>query len=152
MTPEQVQQMCCDILGKGPDVADVSPWSVRPGVELTFSTGARLWLAITTADAAAVSAPSGLQAPPLLLPRLIGRDRLISLVDAELYLASVLHAAGDPRIRSAYAYGARSTRPRSPGIGLLLADGGRAYLPVAHTARAGQSPGRRPFGQLQDSF
>lgn len=142
--------MCCDVLAKGPDIADASPWSARTGLELTFSTGARLWLAITTASADAASVPTDAPAPPQLLPKLIRQDRTIPLLDAELYLASVLQGAGEPQIRSAYAYSARAARPRNPGIGLLLADCGRAYLPIAHTARAGQGPGRRPFEQLQE--
>ncbi|MFE1189965.1 hypothetical protein [[Kitasatospora] papulosa] len=127
----------------------MGPWSVRPGIELAFGTGARMWLAVTTADAGPVSMPSHTQTPPRVLPALVRPDRMISLLDAELYLAAVLHGDGDPRIRSAYAYSNRSARPRNPGVGLLLVDGARAYLPVVHTARAGQNPGRRPFEQLQ---
>ncbi|MFJ3182543.1 hypothetical protein ACIPJN_29710 [Streptomyces sp. NPDC086796] len=116
---------------------------------MTFSTGARMWLAVTTASAGAVSMPSNTQVPPWLLPKLVRHDRMIPLLDAELYLAAVLHGAGDPRIRSAYAYNSRPARPSTPGVGLLLADGARAYLPVVYTARAGQNPGQRPFEQLQ---
>lgn len=142
--------MCCDVLAKGPDIADAAPWPARTGLELTFSTGARLWLAITTAGANAASVPPELPTPPQLLPELIRQDGTIPLLTAELYLACVLQGAGDPQIRSAYAYSARATRPRNPGVGLLLADGARAYLPVAHTARAGQGPGRRAYEQLQE--
>ncbi|SCF85448.1 hypothetical protein GA0115259_103674 [Streptomyces sp. MnatMP-M17] len=142
--------MCCDILAEGPGIADAAPWSARVGLELTFSTGARMWLAIATASADAASVPADVPAPPPLLPKLIRQDRMIPLLGAEVYLASVLQGAGDPQIRNAYAYSARAVRPRNPGIGLLLADGGRAYLPIAHTARVGQGPGRRPFEQLQE--
>ncbi|WP_217231356.1 hypothetical protein [Streptomyces anulatus] len=107
---------------------------------------------MTTASAGAVSMPSDIQAPPRSLPKVVRRDRTISLLDAELYLAAVLDSADEPHIRSAYAYSNRPVRPRNPGIGLLLANGARAYLPVVHTARAGQDPGRRPFEQLQELF
>lgn len=155
MTPAQVQQLCLDVLAKGPDIAAVDAWVARlAGVEVTFSSGARLWLAITTAGAEAVQAgaettPSSSLQP---LPQLYNPDGKIELLSAELYLAAVLEAAQAPEIARAYAYSGRQAKPKCPGVGLFLESGGRAFLPIAHTAPAGQGPAGRPFEQLHASF
>lgn len=150
MTPDEVRQLCRDILAKGPDIAGTQFWTARlAGVEVTFSSGAKLWLAITTASAGAVPAPAA--APPASsspLPQLYNRDGKIELLAAERYLAAVFDTGQAPGIIRAYPYSAGPLTPSCPGVGLLLDGGARAYLPIAHTAPARQRPAGRPFEQL----
>ena len=69
MGPEDVQELCTEILAKGPDITAADPWSdaSRPaGLLITFRSGARLWAGITTAGATGADPdPDAAAAPPL---------------------------------------------------------------------------------------
>ncbi|WP_330351660.1 hypothetical protein [Streptomyces sp. NBC_00582] len=145
MGPEQVQELCAEILAKGPDITSATAWtdgSRRPsGLLISFSSGARLWIGITTANAtSAEPAQTTSSAPPL--PQLYDAAGKITPPRAELYLAAVLMSAHAPEIASAYGY---SASPGHPGVGLHLTDGGRAFLPFVFTAAHGKKPAARPF-------
>lgn len=146
MSLQEVQDLCIEILAKGPDIAEADSWSnsTRPsGLVITYSSGARLWTALTTAGAIASDrartdpAPA---APPV--PALYDSAGKISPRRAELHLAAALMGGHTPEITSAYAY---ANPARHPGVGLFLADGSRAFLPFVSTAASGKNPARTPF-------
>lgn len=150
MGPEQVQELCTETLVKGPDITVAERWTdnSRPsGLMITFSSGARLWTGVTTANAdsvastaSAADAPSG--APPL--PDLFDSAGKITPIRAEQYLTAVLMTAQAPEITRAYSYSSTTPR-RHPGIGIHLADGTRAFLPFVYTAAHGKKPAARAF-------
>ncbi|MFJ6752581.1 hypothetical protein ACIQNI_30995 [Streptomyces sp. NPDC091266] len=146
MGPDEVQELCTEILAKGPDITAVDRWTDpgRPsGLVITFSSGSRLWAGITTAGATGTDlqdAPA--PAPPL--PALFDSAGKITAARAEQYLAAVLMAAHAPQITSVYGYSTTSSA-RHPGVGLHLAGGGRAFLPFIYTAAHGKKPATRPF-------
>ena len=147
MDPGEVQELCTEILAKGPDITSADRWTdtSRPsGLLITFSSGARLWTAITTAGATGAdptpAAPAA--APPL--PTLFDSSGKITPGRAEQYLSAVLMAAHAPEITSAYGYSTTSPT-RHPGVGLYLTDGSRAFLPFVYTAAPGKKPAARAF-------
>ncbi|MER8118988.1 hypothetical protein [Streptomyces sp. NPDC094031] len=147
---EQVQDLCTETLAKGADITSAERWAdnSRPsGLVITFSSGARLWTGVTTANAesfastaSAAVAPSDAPPPPALFDS-AGK---ITPIRAEQYLAAVLTAARAPEITSAYSYSSTAPR-RHPGIGIHLADGTRAFLPFVYTAAHGKKPAARAF-------
>ncbi|MFB8401198.1 hypothetical protein [Streptomyces sp. NPDC055912] len=147
MSPERVRELCVENLTKGPDITSAEGWddSSRPcGLLIGFSSGARLWVAITTAASATSAAPArAATAASAPLPQLFDRNGRITAQRAESYLAAVLMDARTPHIAAAYAYSVSAAK--HPGIGLHLADGGRAFLPFVYAAAAGSAPARRPF-------
>lgn len=150
MGPEQVQDLCTKTLAKGPEVTSAERWAdnSRPsGLVITFSSGARLWTGVTTANAdsftstaSAAVAPSDAPPPPALFD---GAGK-ITPFRAEQYLAAVLTAAQAPEITSAYSYSSAAPG-RHPGIGIHLADGTRAFLPLVYTAAQGKKSAPRAF-------
>jgi hypothetical protein len=147
MGPGEVQELCTEILAKGPDITSADRWAdtSRPsGLLITFSSGARLWTAITTAAATGTDpAPAApVTAPPL--PKLFDSSGKITPARAEQYLSAVLMAAHAPEIISAYGYSTTSPA-RHPGVGLYLSDGGRAFLPFVYTAAPRKRPAARAF-------
>ncbi|WP_189968968.1 hypothetical protein [Streptomyces violascens] len=147
MGPEQVRDVCIEILAKAPDITSTTSWSDsgRPcGLLIAFSSGARLWTAITTAGATDTdpSAEAPAAAPPL--PALFDDAGKITATRAEQYLTAVLLAGLAPQIASAYGYSTTSPA-QHPGVGLYLADGARAFLPFIYTAAHGKKPHTRPF-------
>ncbi|MEW1760532.1 hypothetical protein AB0393_28970 [Streptomyces cyaneofuscatus] len=147
MGPEDVQELCTEILAKGPDITAADPWTdaSRPaGLLITFRSGARLWAGITTAGATGADAAPGQAAAAPPLPALFDGAGKITPARAEQYLTAVLLAAHAPQIISAYGYSATSPA-RHPGVGLYLAGGARAFLPFIYTAAHGKKPHPRPF-------
>ncbi|MEU4077646.1 hypothetical protein [Streptomyces venezuelae] len=150
MGPEQVQELCTETLAKGPDITSAERWTddSRPsGLVITFSSGARLWTGVTTANADAVASAASAAvvpsaAPPL--PALFDSAGKITPERAEQYLTASLLAAQDPAITSAYGYSSASSG-RHPGIGIYLADSTRAFLPFVYTAAHGKRPAARAF-------
>jgi hypothetical protein len=148
--PAEVQELCVEALSKGPDITAAEAWNeeTRPfGLLITFTSGARLWVAITTS--AATSGDSRTEtatrptAPPPL-PALYEANQVITPARAELYLAALLSTGLAPQITSAYAYSDRDTPARHPGVGLRMANGARAYLPFVFNASAnGRRAGAR---------
>jgi hypothetical protein len=156
VSPEQVQELCLNIFAKGPDISSCDTWrdNDRPfGLLIVFSSGARLWTAITTADstssAMADTTPRAAGEP---LPHLYNSKGLITLGSAEDYFTAVLIDAQAPEMTGAYSYSHRAAQAQCPGVGLLLAGGARAYLPFAFTASASSQPGGRAFRRLHAAF
>ncbi|KFG71376.1 hypothetical protein FM21_34330 [Streptomyces mutabilis] len=114
---------------------------------ITFSSGARLWTGVTTANADSVASTASTDvapgtAPPL--PALFDSAGKITPICAEEYLTAVLLAARAPDVTSAYSYSSTTPR-RHSGIGIRLADGTRAFLPFVYTAAHGKRPAARAF-------
>ncbi|MFG2211017.1 hypothetical protein [Streptomyces sp. NPDC048638] len=145
--PEEVQELCTEILAKGPDITTVERWTdaTRPaGLVITFRSGARLWTAITTAGATGTdpSADAPAAAPPL--PALFDDAGKITAARAEQYLTAVLLAAHAPQVVGAYGY-STAAPAQHPGVGLHLTGGARAFLPFIYTAAHDKKPHTRPF-------
>ncbi|MFJ1742650.1 hypothetical protein ACIOG4_28740 [Streptomyces microflavus] len=146
MNPDQVRNLCVEILREGPDIVSTAGWtdgSRRPsGLLVLFSSGARLWTGITTSDPAGPEARDYAPATPSPLPDLYDDARRITPSRVEGYLAAVLAGARAPQITGAYSY---SVTARHPGVGLYLAGGARAFLPFVYAAASGKDPAVRPF-------
>ncbi|WP_329020711.1 hypothetical protein [Streptomyces sp. NBC_01601] len=142
----EVRELCIGILAKGPDITSADSWqdSTRPcGLVITYSSGARLWTAITMAGATGTDSVRASTAPTApLLPALYDTAGRITPQRAQCYLAGVLMSAHAPQVISAYGY---APSAKHPGVGVHLADGGRAFLPFVFTAAPGRKPARTPF-------
>jgi hypothetical protein len=155
---ERVVPYAVDALTAAPDIQRAETWSDgdRPfGPTVTFSTGARLWLALTRAAAPGASldaeAPVTGQAPAEVpLPDLYA-DGKITAGRAEQYLAAVLTNAAHSEVARVHTYSGLTPAAMHPGVGIVFHSKARVHLPFVHTARAGQDRGRAPF-QLQSEF
>jgi hypothetical protein len=148
--PAEVQDLCVEALSKGPDITAAEAWNekTRPfGLLITFTSGARLWVAITTSAATSGDSQTETAARPVTpppLPALYGANQAITPARAELYLAALLSTGLAPQITSAYGYSDRDIPARHPGVGLRMATGARAYLPFEYNATAnGRRAGAR---------
>ncbi|WP_327359600.1 hypothetical protein [Streptomyces sp. NBC_01304] len=173
MSPQDVQELCLALLGDqkaAPDLEGAEAWQddSRPfGLILTFTTGARLWVAITVAGVAGTppgtdegpTAPTAAAAEAAPLPHLYDQNGAIALQNAEEYLAAVL-GSSDPQDGSAssasgsgiakvYTYSGAGAG-RSFGIGIVFRTGARAYLPFAHNCGPGQRPNVKPYEHLSN--
>jgi hypothetical protein len=145
--PVDFRKAAAEVLVDAPDITAAVPWDegvIRPcGLVIGFSSGSRLWLAITTVSAQAAGAPSvaasSMPVTPAaaVLPDLYEGGAVTS-ARATGYVAAVLRAASISDVVDVYPY----PDSRHPGLGVRLVDGGRIYLPVVHTARRGQDRGR----------
>lgn len=159
MDPSGFQALCIENLAKGPDISTVDPWQNgghRPnGLLITFTSGARLWVAVTTsAGTAGLTALSDDGDPPAVgpLPPLYDSESKITPVRAERYLVAVLRAADPDELAQVYGYTERASDAKHPGVGVVFAAGGRGYLPLAMTASAERRPPARSFDYLQEQF
>lgn len=112
-----------------------------------FGSGSRLWLAVISAPQAAGGASRAVSsaAQSGSVPELY-RAGVMRPYDAVVYLAAVLGAARLAGVGDVAAF----PEHQHPGLGALIKDGSRILLPVVHTARSGQGPGR-PY-HLQQTF
>lgn len=163
MRPQRLMEFVVETLNKAPEVQRAEPWqegTVRPfGVQVTFVTGAEMWLGVMAAAAPGenydqpevpVTAEPPAEVP---VPELLQGGKVTPL-SAEAYIAAVLTNSGSAEINRVYGYseGATPTRPTAhPGVGLEFHSTGKGFLPFVHTARAGQGKGRQAF-DLQDAF
>ncbi|KIZ16868.1 hypothetical protein [Streptomyces natalensis] len=163
MRPQRLMEFVAETLTNAPEVQRAVPWQeggVRPyGVQVTFLTGAELWLGVMAQAAPGESydepeVPVTAEPPAeVAVPELLEGGKVTPL-SAEAYIAAVLTNSGSAEIKRAYGYseGATMTRPTSaPGVGLEFHSAGRGFLPFIHTARAGQGKGRQAF-DLQEAF
>lgn len=163
MRPQRLMEFVAATLEKAPEVTRAEAWqegAVRPfGVQVTFATGAEMWLGVMAQAAPGENYDQPetpvTDAPPaeVPVPDLLTNGKATPL-SAEAYIAAVLTNSGSPEIKRAYGYsaGATPTNPTAhPGVGLEFHSGGRGFLPFIHTARAGQGRGSRSF-DLQDAF
>ncbi|MEU2955760.1 hypothetical protein [Streptomyces xanthochromogenes] len=145
-----------------PDITAVEPWqgddAPAYGIAVTFSSGSRLWLQITGGLAPGTQAgdtttpASGPALEPVPLPALFDETGTVSPLRAEAYLTAALTHTNSTEITQAYDYSSRPGPPaQHPGLGIILNNGARLYLPFVHTAKAEQDRGRSPF-RLQSSF
>ncbi|MGW1871184.1 hypothetical protein ACWCPS_37295 [Streptomyces mauvecolor] len=109
------------------------------------------------APGASVEAPDTAVGGPasehVRLPALFDGASKVSSQRAEAYLTAVLTSAGSSEIAEVYGYSHRpGQRPaQNPGLGVILRNGARLYVPFVHTAQPGQDRGRSPF-RLQSTF
>lgn len=145
-----------EALSKAPDIQGVEPWDRGDhtrGLHVTFTTGAQLWVGITTSLAPGEKhdqpeAPVRGDAPAeVALPDLY-EDGKITPDRAKKYLAAALTHAHCDEIESIYPY---TDDAKYPGFGVRFHTGSRVYGLFAQTARAGQGAGGKKF-DLQPSF
>ncbi|MEV6048345.1 hypothetical protein [Streptomyces xanthochromogenes] len=160
---DRFTQFCVQALpSSGPDITGVEPWqgddAPAYGIAVTFSSGSRLWLQITgglapgTQTGQATTAASGAVLEPVALPALFDETGTVSPLRAEAYLAAAFTHTDSTEIAQVYGYSSRPGQPaQHPGLGVILRNGARLYMPFVHTAKAGQDRGRSPF-RLQSSF
>ncbi|MFE9121309.1 hypothetical protein [Streptomyces sp. NPDC007172] len=160
---DRFTQFCVQALpSSGPDITGVEPWqgddAPAYGIAVTFSSGSRLWLQITGGLAPGTQAGDTTTAAtvpdlePVPLPALFDVTGTVSPLRAEAYLTAALTHTDSTEIAQAYGYSSRPGQPaQHPGLGVILRNGARLYLPFVHTAKAGQDRGRSPF-RLQTNF
>ncbi|MFI6689198.1 hypothetical protein [Streptomyces sp. NPDC050485] len=156
-------QFCIQTLPQGgPDITSVDPWqgddAPVAGFTVTFATKSRLWLQVTGSPAPGASADdsdtpvSGPAPEHIPLPALFDEANKVSPQRAEAYLTAVLTNSDSTEIAQVYGYSHRTDQPaKNPGIGAILHNGARLYVPFVHTAQPGQDRGRNPF-RLQATF
>ncbi|MGW0335485.1 hypothetical protein ACWD0J_27045 [Streptomyces sp. NPDC003011] len=161
MRPQRFQEFCLTAL-TAPDIKSVDAWSEpgsRPfGLEVTFTSGSRLWLGITATGAPGDNYDqpevpvTGACLPGAPWPNLYDITKgHITPHSAERYLAAAVTNMGSPEIARVWAYSARDTPPSHPGVGAEFHSGARIFLPLIHTARPEQQRGQTAF-RLQESF
>ncbi|MEV5138457.1 hypothetical protein AB0K71_05865 [Streptomyces syringium] len=153
MRPERFMEFAVKALGQAPDVRTVEPWQdekTRPfGLQITFTTGAQIWSAITytaapgeRADEAEVPV-EGEPPAEVPFPDLIQGGKIL-VKGAELYLAAALLNSGNAEIAEAYAYSHGESPNKNPGWGVKFHNGSRIHQVFEYALRAGDRPGQ-PF-------
>ncbi|MFD9792112.1 hypothetical protein ACFWXK_14300 [Streptomyces sp. NPDC059070] len=157
MRIQRFYDFATEALAKGPDIQAVDPWSRNAahlmGWVITFSSGARIWVGLTTTAApgdkddqkeipVTGDAPTEVPYPELYA------DGKITPTRAQAYLAAALTNSGSTEISRAYPY---SDTNQHPGLGVIFHSEARASLLFHHTARPGQDKGSSAFS-LQTEF
>jgi hypothetical protein len=151
MRLDTFHRFALDALAQAPDVQAAEPWDRGAehlrGIQVTFSTGAQVWIGVTAAAApgdkwegpeVAVEGepPAEVPYPPLY------EDGKVTPQRAQAYLAAALANSGDKRIERAYGY---DSEAQTAGFGVVFHDTARAFCLFHHTARPGQGLGGRAF-------
>ncbi|MFJ8677237.1 hypothetical protein [Streptomyces sp. NPDC093589] len=160
MRPPRLMEFVVDTLAKAPEVTRTEVWQDggnRPyGAHVTFVTGAEMWLGVMAAAAPGEKYEQPevpvTDAPPaeIPVPDLLQGGK-VTPGSAEAYIAAALNNSGNTEIKRTYGYSAGDSPATHPGVGIEFHSGGKGFLPIIHTARAGQGKGNRAF-DLQSAF
>lgn len=154
MRPDRFRPFIAEALAKAPDVQSVEPWDGRStGLQVTFTTGAQMWIGATYAAAPGEKYEQPEQPvhaePPAEVPYPdLYEDGKVSPDRAKRYLAAALTNAGCDEIERAYPY---PDTNKHPGMGVIFHNGAKAFCLFEATARPGQGLGSRN-AELQDAF
>lgn len=148
MRPARFQQFAISVYQAAGLAAE--PWeegTARPrGIKLRLPSGAEIWHAITTQPRDGdrpdePEQPVEKDAPqPVDVPELpAGR---VPVTTVERYLAALLTNAGSNEISRVYTYSGREQSGSTQGVGVEFWSGAKAFAPLVHAMRPGQSPGQ----------
>ncbi|AZK95297.1 MULTISPECIES: hypothetical protein [Streptomyces] len=154
MRRERFHAFALEALGKGPDVRGAEPWDRGDhtvGLHVTFSTGAQVWISITTALAPgekheSAEAPVHAEPPAEVPVPELYQDGSTTPEKVKHYLAAVMANSGCDEIALVYPY----ADDGHPGFGLQFHNGAKVFCLLVHSARPGQSPGAKY--ELQAAF